>query len=221
MPLISPERQYAINYEISRESPQAARHRPVGTGQAGQGAPAAPAASGKLGDDPVTLRQSLGLDPDKRQVSIKDFQATVGKDKTFVEATLRNKLAEYGLRPNLKLELGRDAQGNILVTANAPQSLLSQINQDLNNSQEFRAAFHRLSLNQPTLDYVANVRRLSSAYGANNKLFNSLISSQSDNNSLLDIANRYAKLKQTFASDPLASMLQTTADSNYRFVLNS
>lgn len=214
MSLISPERQYAINYEISRETPTA-----PATAKTAKQTPAAPEPTAKiLQDDPVTLQGQLEETPGAIKIPLRDFQSSVGQDRAMIQATLRNKLAEYGLRPNTKIEILRDEQGQLRVQANAPQATLSQISQDLNNNGEFRAAFTRLSQNQPTLDYVANVKKLSSAYGSANKLFNSLVSSHSDNNSLTDIATRYAKLKQTIATESAA---QNLGGVSYRFVLNS
>jgi len=213
MSLISPERQYAINYEISRETPTA----PAAPKKAKQ-APATPEPTAKiLQDDLVTLQGHQQEKPVTSKIPLQDFQTTVGQDRAMIQATLRNKLAEYGLRPNLKAEIVRDESGKLRLLANAPQTVLSQINQDLNNNGEFRAAFTRLSQNQPTLDYVANVKKLSSAYGSANRLFNSLVSSHGDNNSLSDIATRYDNLKQTLAADSAA---QGLANSSYRFVLN-
>jgi len=219
MSLISPERQYAINYEISREAPTAPQAEPSAAAKGKK--PAEPTRKILL-DDPVSLRQSLGLDPSKPRVSLQDFRAQVGQDSALLENTLRTKIAEYGLRPGTKLELARDERGEIQVLgANLPQGVLMQIAKDLNLNQEFRNAFSRLSVNQPTLDYAANVNKLSSTYGTGNSLFNSLLSNRGDNNSLLDLANRYEKLKQSYDKDPLASMLQATSDENYRFTVSA
>src|SRR5690606_25102735 len=214
MSLISPERQYAINYEISREAPAA----PTPPKPAKQAAKAPEAAAKILQDDPVTLQGQTQESPLANKIPFQDFQSSVGQDRAMIQATLRNKLAEYGLRPNAKAEILRDEQGKLRLMANAPQTILSQISQDLNNNGEFRAAFTRLSQNQPTLDYVANVKKLSSAYGSANRLFNSLVSNHGDNNSLSDIATRYDNLKQALASDVMA---QNLAGSSYRFVLNA
>ncbi len=214
MSLISPERQYAINYEISREAPAA----PTPSKTAKQTAKVPESTARILQDDLVTLQGQAPERPVTSKIPLQDFQTSVGQDQAMIQATLRNKLAEYGLRPNTKAEILRDGQGMLRLMANAPQALLSQISQDLNNNGEFRAAFARLSQNQPTLDYVANVKKLSSAYGSANKLFNSLVSTHGDNNSLSDIATRYDNLKQALGGELKA---QNPVHSSYRFVLNA
>ncbi len=156
MSLISPERQYAINYEISREAPSAPQAAPSAAAKGKK--PAEPARNILL-DDPVNLRQSLGLDPSKPRVSLQDFRVQVGQDSALLENTLRTKIAEYGLRPGTKLELARDERGEIQVHgANTPQGVLMQIGKDLNLNQEVRNAFSRISVNQPTLPMSASCR---------------------------------------------------------------
>jgi hypothetical protein len=219
MSLISPERQYAINYEISREAPQ----EPGGTAPAAAKKGIKPTEPSKklLSDEVVTIRAALGSYIEKPQVSVQHYQGTVGQDSAFLEATLRNKLAEYGLRAHTRIDLSRDNQGEMQIQANAPQSTLNQIRADLNHNQEFRSAFSRLSQNQPTLDYVANVSKLNNAYGADNSLFNSLVSSRNDNNSLSDIAHRYDKLKQTMSAEPISGLGHAAPGAAYRFSLNA
>jgi hypothetical protein len=170
--------------------------------------------------DIVSLRKQQGLNPLHKTVTLNDYKDAVGKDTNFVKDTLKNKLAELGLPAHTQIQISKDEQGKLVAQGNIQQQALDQINQDLNNNKPFKAAFLRLSVNQPTLDYVGNVVNLSKAYGVDNNLFGSLMSQQQDNNNLTDIANRYDKLKSTFQSDPLAATDSIVQDKNYQFVLN-
>src|SRR5690554_7805561 len=95
MSLISPERHYAINYEISREAPAA----PTPSKTAKQTAKVPESTARILQDDLVTLQGQAPERPVTSKIPLQDFQTSVGQDQAMIQATLRNKLAEYGLRP--------------------------------------------------------------------------------------------------------------------------
>src|SRR5690554_7519563 len=101
MSRISPERQYAINYEISRETPTA----PAAPKKAKQ-APATPEPTAKiLQDDLVTLQGHQQEKPVTSKIPLQDFQTTSGQDRARIQPTLGTNLPRNGLRPNLKLEI--------------------------------------------------------------------------------------------------------------------
>jgi hypothetical protein len=170
--------------------------------------------------DIVSLRKQQGLNPLHKIVTLNDYKDAVSKDSQFVKDTLKSKLTELGLPDHTQIQISKDEQGNLVAQGNIQQQALDQINQDLNNNKPFKAAFSRLSVNQPTLDYVGNVVNLSKAYGVDNNLFGSLMSQQQDNNNLTDIASRYDKLKATFQTDPLAATNSIVQNKHYQFVLN-
>ncbi len=171
--------------------------------------------------DPTNLRQQQGLNASHKKVSLVDYKDAVGRDSAFVKDTLRNKLSELGLPARTQVQISKDTKGNIEAIGSIQQEALDQINQDLNNNKPFKAAFLRLSVNEPTLDYVDNVVNLSKAYGVDNSLFGSLISREQGNNNLTDIANRYEKLKSSYQTDPLVSANSVTQNEDYHFVLNA
>lgn len=151
-----------------------------------------------LSDDAVTLQNSQPSD-EPRSIEVDQYKRTLGADMLLVKETIRNKLSEYGLNPNAKLAVSKDLFGQIVVTGPATAADLERISSDLNKSKAFQEAFGRLSQQQPTLNYMDNVVKISKAYGVGNSLFNSLISESQEFNKLSDIAHRYHSLRSANA----------------------
>jgi len=156
--------------------------------------PSNAASSKVLSDETVTLRK-LQVTRTLKNVSVESYKSELGQDSTFVKETLRNKLAEYNLNPNIRLTASKDLFGNMEVKGAVLQGDLEKITTDLNKSQAFSDAFSRIQQQQPTLDYVDNVVKLSNTYGVSNALFNSIVSEDEAFNGLNDIAHRYQALK--------------------------
>lgn len=172
--------------------------------------------------DAVELRLATSFNPSPKKVHVNEYKDAVGKDSAFVKDTLRNKLAEVGMNPEMKLEISKDLFGSFQAKGNGMPHAMEQVNTDLNNNKAFRDAFNRLSTDQPTLNYVDNVVKVANAYGVANNVFTSLVSSTSDNNGLSDIAHRYDTLKANVVNtqdiDPF--MADEFNNEDYRFVLN-
>lgn len=166
---------------------------------------------GILRDDAVTL-QRLGPKYSGKQVEVGAFKGELGKDQSFISETLKNKLSEYGLNPNTRISVKRNEMGLVEVSGSIMRSDIDRINLDLNNSTLFKDAFTRVSQNQPTLDYVDNVKKLSSAYGVNNSVFDSLLSEDAEFNQLNDIRHRYEMIQ--------VNQQAASHNAQYEFVLN-
>lgn len=151
-----------------------------------------------LSDDAVTLQNSQPSD-EPRSIEVDQYKRTLGADMLLVKETIRNKLSEFGLNPNAKLAVSKDLFGQIVVSGPASTADLERISSDLNKSKAFQEAFGRLSQQQPTLNYMDNVVKISKAYGVGNTLFNSLISESQEFNKLSDIAHRYHSLRSATA----------------------
>ncbi|WP_197469937.1 hypothetical protein, partial [Oleiphilus sp. HI0117] len=95
-----------------------------------------------------------------------------------------------------------------------------KISTDLNNNKHFKEAFQRLSKQQPTLDYVDNVVKISGAYGVGNNLFNELISEQNEHNKLNDIAHRYEALKTNKITNN-SEQAALSKDNSFRLTINA
>ena len=186
-----------------------------------------------LSDDDVTILK-LQTNPNIKKVKVEAYKNELGRDNAIVQETLKNKLAEYRLSTNTQLKVEKDMFGNVSIKGALLQSDLERISDDLNNSETFKDSFSRLSQQQPTLNYVDNVVKLSSAYGVGNNLFNSLISEDNEYNKLNDIAHRYDTLRNTTAmKDTVQSSTNGSVDSinayndssinsdNYHFTLNA
>ena len=172
-----------------------------------------------LMDDAVTLIMQQNANPIKK-VKVESFKGELGQEKTFINETLKNKLAEYKLNPNTKLTIEKDGFGNIELQGSLLMSDLEKLNQDLNNNKLFKSAFDKLSKQEPTLQYVDNVVKISKVYGVQNALFNSLISDQNEFNKLNDIAHRYETLKNTSPNKNDLNLEQTNK-AGFNFVLNA
>ena len=167
-------------------------------------------------DDAVTLLR-LGVQSQAKKVNVDSFKGELGRDQSYLKETLHNKLAEYKLNPNTQLNIQKDLFGQIEIKGSLRPADHEKLTADLNNNRQFKEAFQRLSKQQPTLDYVDNVVKISSAYGVGNNLFNSLISEQNEHNKLNDIAHRYEALKTTSKPD---INNESGSDDSFRFVLN-
>lgn len=172
-----------------------------------------------LRDDAVTLLMQQSANPIKK-VKVESFKGELGQEKSFINETLRNKLAEYRLNPNTRLTIQKDMFGGIELSGSALASDLEKMTQDLNNNKLFKSAFDKLSQQEPTLKYVDNVVKISQVYGVQNNLFNSLISEQNEYNKLNDIAHRYETLKSTTNTNSETDN-QSSSANTFNFVLNA
>ncbi|TVP59956.1 MAG: hypothetical protein EA349_02190 [Halomonadaceae bacterium] len=171
-----------------------------------------------MSEDNVTLEAQVARQRRGMDLPIKDYKTTVATDADFVKDTLRTKLAELNLSPDTKLAVRKNELGELELDSQLSPEKQTRIENDLNQNRAFKTAFDRLSVNQPTLDYLDNVSRLSQAYGTNNSLFETLISDRGDNNALQDIAHRYDQMRKQLAN------AQSTAENqraNYEIRVNA
>lgn len=172
-----------------------------------------------LMDDAVTLLMQQAANPIKK-VKVESFKGELGQEKTFINETLKNKLAEYKLNPNTRLNIQKDAFGQIELEGAVLPSDLEKLTRDLNNNKLFKSSFDKLSQQEPTLKYVDNVVKISQVYGVQNSLFNSLISEQNEFNKLNDIAHRYEALKSSNGTEYEGKDGHLN-NSGFNFVLNA
>ena len=156
-------------------------------------------AQDKLAQEQVFLEKQAAQRNKGFDLPIKDYKTTVATDADFVKDTLRTKLSELNLSPDTKVSVRKGALGDLELSGKIPEEKRERMESDLNNSRAFKAAFNRLSVNQPTLDYLDNVSKLSQAYGTRNNLFDSLLSENNGNNQLQDIAHRYDEMRRHVA----------------------
>ena len=166
------------------------------TPQAGTEKPA-----GAMAEDPVTLAERQNKSDKVKDLPIQDYRHSVANDSRFVKETLGTKLSELDVSLDTKVSIKKSPAGGIEVDAKVPEEKRQRIESDLNQNRHFKAAFDRLSVNQPTLDYLDNVTKLSQAYGTSNSLVESLVSEREDNNNLQDIAHRYQQMQKQMAAE--------------------
>lgn len=179
-----------------------------------------------LRDENVTLSESLRegrpAEVPRANLALKEYKFSVAQDAAFVRETLRHKLAEYEMPAGTRMGISKDAIGHIEIDSRMPDEVRGRIEQDLNQSQAFKTAFDRLSVNQPTLDYVDTVMKLSQAYGTRNSLFDSLISRDGSFNGLQDIAHRYQSVGQTLSRETTGmETMGTSEKERYQLSLNA
>ena len=210
-----------VSHELPHQLPQDLSRSTLLNNEASKGVQ--PTEESILPADAVELRLAAGFNPTTKKVHVNEYKDAVGKDSAFIKDTLRNKLAEVGMNPEMKLEISKDLFGNFQAKGNGMPHAMEQVNTDLNNNKAFRDAFNRLSTDQPTLNYVDNVVKVANAYGVANNVFSSLVSETSDNNGLSDIAHRYDALKANVVNsqDIEPFMSDEFNAEEYRFTLNA
>lgn len=192
MAQINPAQGYGSSYPNSGEVAP-------GVGSASPGAqPPHEEGNGILPEDAVHLKSPEGHPfKDFPRLSLQNYKQSVGQDVTFVKETLRNKVAEYGLPSQTKLNVSKDVFGNMEVGGHVQPDVLSRIQSDLNNNRAFKGSFDRMSVQEPTLTHLDTADKLSKAYGVGNTVVSAIVSENSEFNSLNDLAHRYQKYRET------------------------
>lgn len=153
-----------------------------------------------------------------RRLAMADYKQTVGQDLAFVRETLRHKLAEYNLHPATALNVSKNEDGRVAVEGKIADNARTQIEKDLNVNKNFKEAFNRLSVNEPTLHFMDNALKLNQAYGVNNPLLDTLISENQQFNGLQDLVHRYDTMRRSVSAEQLEAAGNTRA---YAFNLNA
>ncbi|UZD67284.1 MULTISPECIES: hypothetical protein [Marinobacter] len=152
------------------------------------------------------------------RLSVTEYRQQVGQDIAYVRETLRHKLAEYGMQPTTQIAVSRTSSGEVSIQGRMPEQPRQRIEQDLNNSREFRDTLKRLSVNEPTLAFVDTALKLNRAYGTSNTVLDTLVSDNQQFNGLQDLVHRYDSIRKTFASND-GRVSETTR--GYAFRLNA
>lgn len=154
-----------------------------------------------------------------RRLIMSEYKQTVGQDLAFVRDTLRHKLAEYNLPPATALNVSKDDSGLVQISSKIPEEVRTRIESDLNNSKNFKDAFNRLSVSEPTLHFMDNALKLNQAYGVNNSLLDMLVSENKQFNGLQDLIHRYDTLRRSASAEQPGMPGSNT--SHYAFNLNT
>ncbi|TYC59044.1 hypothetical protein FMN52_05915 [Marinobacter sp. BW6] len=173
------------------------------------------------GDDRFTPSENSQADPGQlkaRRLAMADYKQTVGQDLAFVRETLRHKLAEYNLHPATALNVSKTDNGSVAVEGKIADNTRAQIEKDLNVNKNFKEAFNRLSVNEPTLHFMDNALKLNQAYGVNNPLLDTLISENQQFNGLQDLVHRYDTMRRSVSAEQMEAAGNSRA---YAFNLNA
>lgn len=215
---LSAEQALQIPQQLKRHNPHA---------QQGNNSTASPnetqaKKAGFLGDETVTLRLQQNTTSAKK-IDVNTYKSDLGNESAYVRETLRNKLAELKLNPNTPLSVSKDIFGQVELKGPLLQTDIEQIKNDLEKSESFMQAFNRVSQQQPTLNYIDNVVKLSQAYGVGNSVFDSVVSENEQFNGLNDIAHRYNALRNTddvLQSSQPTHVVESADTSSFSFVVN-
>ncbi|SNC75537.1 hypothetical protein SAMN04487881_2956 [Marinobacter sp. es.048] len=173
------------------------------------------------GDDRFTPSENSQSDLSRlkaRRLAMTDYKQTVGQDLAFVRETLRHKLAEYNLHPATALNVSKNENGSVAVEGKIAEGTQAQIEKDLNVNKNFKEAFNRLSVNEPTLHFMDNALKLNQAYGVNNPLLDTLISENQQFNGLQDLVHRYDTIRRSVSAEQMEAAGNSRA---YAFNLNA
>lgn len=173
------------------------------------------------GDDRFTPSENNQSDLSRlkaRRLAMTDYKQTVGQDLAFVRETLRHKLAEYNLHPATALNVSKTENGSVAVEGKIADNTSIQIEKDLNVNKNFKEAFNRLSVNEPTLHFMDNALKLNQAYGVNNPLLDTLISENQQFNGLQDLVHRYDTMRRSVSAEQIEAAGNSQA---YAFNLNA
>ena len=171
-------------------------------------------------DDTFTLSGSKPRGKTGR-LSVSEYRQQVGQDLAFVRETLRHKLAEYGMQPTTQIAASRSSTGDVQVQGRMPEQPRQRIEQDLNNSREFRDALQRLSVNEPTLTFVDTALKLNQAYGTSNTVLDTMVSDNQQFNGLQDLVHRYDSIRRTFSANSAEAAGTAPSSREYAFRLNA
>lgn len=152
------------------------------------------------------------------KLAITDYKQSVGQDLAFVRETLRHKLAEYNLHPATAINIKNNEQGQVSLEGKGQNPIFERIAEDLNVNAAFGDAFRRLSVNEPTLNFMDNALKLGKAYGVNNSLLNTLVSNNQHFNGLQDLVHRYDSLRRNAGA---ASLPTTDTARQYALSINA
>ncbi|MGM0450315.1 MAG: hypothetical protein ACQERE_05780 [Pseudomonadota bacterium] len=185
--------------------------------QAPESEPAARKTATSIADERVTLEKQGGSKVSLADLPMQEFKNTVARDSGFVKETIGTKLQELEVDLSTRMAVRRNNLGDIEMDAQIAPETRDRIENDLNQNRAFKAAFNRLSTNQPTVEYLENVSRISQAYGEGNSMLESLVSENPENNRLQDIAHRYQELRKQVTSDESGAGQDPAAGFEIRF----
>ncbi|PSF14367.1 hypothetical protein C7H09_00495 [Marinobacter fuscus] len=188
------------------------------TDKAESNAPEAQPLPQSEGDDRFTpsQRDENAASLKTRKLPLSQYKQTVAQDLSYVRETLRHKLAEYNLHPATAINVSRNDDGSLQLNGKMPEPIREKMQQDLAQNKNFSEALGRLSINEPTLHFMDNALKLSSAYGVQNSLLDSLVSENQQFNGLNDLIHRYDSLRRT--AEPTQTI---SARQPYAFSLNA
>lgn len=213
---LTTEQALQVPQQLQRQNPNSGGEQAPASAAA-----STPSANGQralLSDDAVTL-QRISPAQHAKKIDVNEYKSRLGSDSALVREALQQKLAEHRLSPHTPISLSKDVFGELELKGPILQAELNKIKTELAANPSFVEAFNRVSQQQPTLNYVDNVVKISQAYGVNNNLFDTIVSEDKQFNGLNDIAHRYQAMRASTELNNLEASPSASA-SQFSFVVN-
>lgn len=154
-------------------------------------------------------REALGLRPSGK-LKIKDFESVVEGREEIVKTKLAKIMETLGIDPDQQVSLSVDEKYNIRVSEKFPQK--SDLEDALNDDEEFTLAFKQLSANQSILDYKSQLQTRQAS-------LMDYLNSDADVNDLLASAAKYEEIK--YSNNKMETLMGLSqSKAPYTFVYN-
>lgn len=134
-------------------------------------------------------REAMGLNPTGK-LKLSDLEAAAEEREEFVSLTLTQTMLLLGINPDQEVSLSLGADNKIYVSGDFSEK--AELEEALNENENFTTAFKQLNANRSILDYVSELQ-----YSARNTEANLIdhYNSDMDLDDLLSIAAEYKSIK--------------------------
>jgi hypothetical protein len=136
-------------------------------------------------------REAIGLKPTGK-LKLKDLEDVVQDRKDFISATLTQTIQSQGIKLDEEFSISMDSTNNICISGDFPGK--SELEEALNENEEFTTAFKQLSANQSFLDHISQLQSNVKSIQVN---IVNYFNSDTNFNNLLALADKFESLKDS------------------------
>ena len=95
-------------------------------------------------------------------ISVKDIEASLSKETSYVKKRLQSLYSKYGISPDSKMEISVGNDGNIFVNGESPAS--ESLAEEINNDDELSNSIKKMSADASLLDAIEKHDEFAAAY---------------------------------------------------------
>ncbi len=160
------------------------------------------------------IQEALGLEPTGK-LKLKELE-TVSEDREeFVSSTLAQTMESLGIDPDQEFTVYLGSENEIYISGDFAGK--DELEDALNENEDFTKAFTQLTANQSILDYITELQ--SSVQNKSASLMD-YMDSDSDLNDLLSLAAEYKSIKSS--SNMMGTLLDlSTSETPYSYAYSS